>query len=34
MWIDNNLKIGNTDDADYSMEDWNKIYASIKVKEL
>ena len=30
MWIGNNTKIGNVD-QDYTMEEWNDIYASIKV---
>ncbi|MBQ8473125.1 MAG: hypothetical protein IJ501_06445 [Bacilli bacterium] len=32
MWIDENVVIGNTSDADYSMEDWANLYASIKVQ--
>ena len=31
MWIDANTKIGNTEQADYTMEEWNDVYASIKV---
>ena len=27
-------RIGNTEDADYTMEEWNNIYASIKVKVI
>ena len=30
-WISNDTVIGNTDDADYSQNDWNKVFASIKV---
>ena len=30
-WIGEETKIGNTDDADYSLSDWNKVFASIKV---
>lgn len=31
MWIDANTTIGNTEQADYTMEEWNDVYASIKV---
>ena len=27
-------RIGNTEDADYTMEEWNNIYASIKIKVI
>ena len=30
-WIGSETKIGNTEDADYSLSDWNKVFASIKV---
>ena len=30
-WISEETKIGNTEDADYSLSDWNKVFASIKV---
>ena len=30
-WIGSETKIGNADDADYSLSDWNKVFASIKV---
>ena len=31
MWISSDTNIGNTDDVDYTMEEWNNIFASIKV---
>ena len=31
MWIDGNIKVGNTSDADYTFDEWNNLYASIKV---
>jgi len=31
MWIDGNVIIGNTSDANYSMEEWNNLYATVKV---
>ena len=31
MWVSNEVKLGNTTDATYSLEDWEKVYASIKV---
>ena len=31
MWVSNNTKIGNIN-QDYTMEEWNNVYASIKVK--
>ena len=31
MWISNNTIIGNTDDVDYTTEEWKNIFASIKV---
>ena len=31
MWISNNTVIGNTDDVDYTTEEWKNIFASIKV---
>ena len=31
MWIDGNIKVGNTSDADYTIDEWNNLYASIKV---
>lgn len=31
MWISNSLKVGNTSDAYYTVEEWNNLYASIKV---
>jgi len=31
MWIDGDVIIGNTSDANYSMEEWNNLYASVKV---
>ena len=31
VWIDNNTVIGNTNEADYSINDWNNTFASIKV---
>ncbi len=31
MWIDNAVIIGNTNEADYTMENWNKVYGSVKV---
>ena len=30
-WISEETKIGNATDADYSLSDWNKVFASIKV---
>ena len=30
-WISEETKIGNANDADYSLSDWNKVFASIKV---
>ena len=32
MKIGDYTKIGNTEDVDYTIEEWNKIYASVKVK--
>lgn len=31
MWIDSGVKIGNASDSNYSLEDWNNSYQSIKV---
>ena len=31
MWIDSGVKIGNASDNNYSLEDWNNSYQSIKV---
>ena len=31
FWISDTTIIGNTSNADYSMEDWNKVYGSVKV---
>ena len=31
MWIGSEVGIGNTSSANYSVEDWNKVYASVKV---
>ena len=31
MWIGSEVGIGNTSSANYSIEDWNKVYASVKV---
>ena len=31
MWIDGNIKVGNTSDANYTIDEWNNLYASIKV---
>ncbi len=31
MWISSKTIIGNTSDADYDMDEWNDVYASIKV---
>ena len=31
MWISNDTVIGNTNDVDYTMEEWENIFASIKV---
>ncbi|MBQ8472825.1 MAG: hypothetical protein IJ501_04925 [Bacilli bacterium] len=31
MWIDDSVVIGNTSEANYSMEEWNSLYASVKV---
>ena len=31
MWIGSEVGIGNTSSATYSVEDWNKVYASVKV---
>ena len=31
MWISDQVKIGNTSDASYTAEEWNDIFASIKV---
>ncbi len=31
MWISKDTKIGNTEDADYDAELWNKIFASIRI---
>ena len=31
MWILNDTVIGNTDDVDYTMEEWENVFASIKV---
>ena len=30
-WISNTAIIGNTADADYTLDDWNKVYGSVKV---
>ena len=32
MWIDENVTVGNVDGVTYLMDDWNKVYASIRVK--
>ena len=31
MWVSNEVKLGNTENATYSLDDWEKVYASIKV---
>ena len=31
MWISNTTNIGNTEDVDYTIEEWKNIFASIKV---
>ena len=31
MWIDDSVVIGNTSEASYSMDEWNSLYASVKV---
>ena len=31
VWIDNSVGIGNTTEADYSIQRWNNLFASIKV---
>lgn len=31
MWISNNTVIGNTEDVDYTTEEWKNVFASIKV---
>lgn len=32
MWISDSINIGNTLDADYTLEEWNNLFASIKIK--
>ncbi len=32
MWISDYINVGNTENSDYSMEEWNNLFASIKVK--
>ena len=31
-WFDNNIVVGNTERSDYSFDEWNNLFASIKVK--
>lgn len=31
VWIDDEVIIGNTNEVDYTLDEWNKLYASIKV---
>jgi len=34
MWISDEIKVGNSEDDDYSISEWNNLFASIKVRVI